>query len=109
MRDIWAGYPQEFPFQITHLASREYGDLIGSNTFLLVAENLGRYTQTVFPRPSPRHISRAHACHEGKKTNIQDGICLPVCDRLIDSSVVLSLFTEGILIIWMCLEYFVER
>ena len=40
--------------------TRIYGDLIGSNRFLLVAENLGRCTQTVFPRPSPRpHIACA--------------------------------------------------
>ena len=43
MHVIWAGYPQEFPFQITRLVSHENGDLIGSNRFLLVAENLGRY------------------------------------------------------------------
>ena len=57
------------PFQITRPASREYGDLIGPNRFLLVAENLGRCTQTVFPRPSPRpHI--ACACVSRNKNGL---------------------------------------
>ena len=49
-------------FQITRLASREYGDLIGSNRFFV-------WARLFFLALRPAHISRAHACHEGKRSD----------------------------------------
>ena len=62
MRVFGADYPQECHFKLRVSASREYGDLIGSNRFLW-------RTQTVFPRPSP-HPHIACACVSRRKNGL---------------------------------------